>query len=161
MAVTVRNPALLGWPRPAPSSAGLPRGRTSEGLVITLSSPGPFIHSSVRSLIHACASRGCMHRADTWRSGDPLLLREVGVSMTTIGQTPNAETFLPEASDGGGRYCNSLPARLPAPALVPSVCSAHRDPVKTPSCALRRSQLSSELSLPRTPHPSSLGERVT
>lgn len=117
------------------------------GYDTVLSSVPSFIHQFVHSFIHARASRGCMHRADAWRSGDPFFLREVGVSMTTIGPTPNAETFLQEASDGGGRYCNSLPARLPASALVPSVCSAHRDPVKTPSCVLRRSQLSSELSL--------------
>lgn len=51
---------------------------------------------------------------------------------------------------GGRWHCDSLPAGLPAPALVHLVCSAlssQRDPVKTLACAPRVSLLCSELSL--------------
>ena len=82
-----------------------------------LSSP-VSLHSFTSLFTHSFAPEP-LEVVCTWRSGEPFLLREVGVSMTTVGQAPNAETFLQEASDGGRRYCDSLPARLPAPALVP------------------------------------------
>ena len=55
------------------------------GYDTVLSSVPSFIHQFVHSFIHARASRGCMHRADAWRSGDPFWLREVGVSMMEVG----------------------------------------------------------------------------
>lgn len=46
-----------------------------------------FIHQFVHSFIHARASRGCMHQAERLEEIRPFFAKEVGVSMTTIGQT--------------------------------------------------------------------------
>lgn len=87
-----------------------------------------------------------------------LLLRELGVSMTTAGQMSNEATAGSSVLDtvSGAGLPTSLPASAPAP-LVCCALTRPRGPGKASARALRRPLLRSEPS--RTP--SSLGERGT